>query len=425
MRASAAADGPGGRQSEDEKSYVNLAYSLAEDRQYGGRNPAALRWPPGAPMLFAAAETVVPTSGEAGDTRQDIPAAYWLQLLVGVVAIGVAYLLGVLLAGHWAGVAVAALVAFYPPFIRLSGTLLSEPLGILLLLCAVTALVWGLRKPGILRFAIAGAFLGLTLLTRANLILVPLALILFLAIWSWRAHGQAHSLRFAGAFVVGCLLMVAPWITYASLRLHTFVPITKGGGSALFVGTYLPGDGTLIGVKREFGSETKLLRPDLRHLRNAELPGRAVLNTVAARHPQLERQAALRREAAQNLHRYAVGEPDAFGAMALSKLGDLWLVPSRAGSTRTYPHEHVAHPALVAFLLLLTIGAIGVRRDPAVVVTIVLLFAATVLHLLFVAQPRYSLPLLPLLFASGCAGAVVLAQRARQQQSLDRRPLGE
>ena len=121
-------------QSADESAYGRLALNLAEDHRYGDPSrPVAntLHWPPGAPFLFGAAHEIAPSAGS--DRTKDIPAAYWAQALVSTGTTAAAFLLALLLAGPWAGVAAAALVGFYPPLILATGEQLSEPLGAFLL----------------------------------------------------------------------------------------------------------------------------------------------------------------------------------------------------------------------------------------------------------------------------------------------------
>ena len=45
-------------------------------------------------------------------------------------------------------------------------------------------------------------------------------------------------------------LVLAPWTVRNYLVLDRFVPVTTGGGKALFVATYLPGNGRQLPVKR-------------------------------------------------------------------------------------------------------------------------------------------------------------------------------
>ena len=44
---------------------------------------------------------------------------------------------------------------------------------------------------------------------------------------------------------------IVPWTLHVSSVEGRFVPISTGGGKALFIGTYLPGNGLHLDVKRE------------------------------------------------------------------------------------------------------------------------------------------------------------------------------
>src|SRR5919201_4491540 len=151
LRAARAADGPQHRLVADERSYKQLAIDLSENGHYGDpttRFRSPLRWPPGAPVMFAVGHKLAPSN--------DVPGAYWLQALAGTLLIVVVFALGLALGGPIAGVVAAGITAFYGPQIALSGSLLSEGLGSLLLAAAVLAAVHALRRPRPLAVIAAG-----------------------------------------------------------------------------------------------------------------------------------------------------------------------------------------------------------------------------------------------------------------------------
>ncbi|MDP9293455.1 MAG: glycosyltransferase family 39 protein, partial [Actinomycetota bacterium] len=157
---------------------------LADQHHYGDpstglRDP--LHWPPGAPVLFGVGHLVFP-SADSLRTR-DIPAAYWLQAVVSLGTVVVAFGLAWALAGAWAGLLAAALTGFYPPLILATGEQLSEPLGALLLICAFLAFALAARRRTTPLYAVAGLLLGLAVLTRADLLPVPFVVALIAAIW--------------------------------------------------------------------------------------------------------------------------------------------------------------------------------------------------------------------------------------------------
>jgi hypothetical protein len=117
-----------------------------------------------------------------------------------------------------------------------------------------------------------------------------------------------------------------------------------------------------------------------------DLPGGVVLDAVAARHPDRDRDAALRAEAWRNLRTYPREAPAAYAAMVAKKLPRLWLKPSpRSDGLR-------ATPLRIWHALIVLAAFAG------------LLLAFTLFHLVVEAIPRYALPALPVLIAAGTAG---------------------
>jgi hypothetical protein len=186
-------------------------------------------------------------------------------------------------------------------------------------------------------------------------------------------------------------------------------PVSTGGGSAFFVGTFLPGDATLGGTKRALKAETIRARPEWRGAHAKDLPGAVVLDVVAARHPDRDRDAALRAEAWRNLRTYPREAPAAYAAMVAKKLPRLWLKPSpRSDGLRTTPLR-IWH----ALIVLAAFAGLLLARNRLVAGA---LLAFTLFHLVVEAIPRYALPVLPVLIAAGTAGwfSWLAARRARR-----------
>src|SRR5205807_10167754 len=181
-----------------------------------------------------------------------------------------------------------------------TGRALSEPLGALTLAVTLLACAWAARRPAAWRFALAGVALGGTLLVRADLSpAIPL-----LALWALLLVRAARGGRAAGlaalALVAGTVVAVAPLVRDASHVRGSFVPISTSGGSAFFVGTYLPGNGNMFGLKRSLGNQLRLQDPQLASVPNFRLPQERLLDLVAPRHPEPTRDPSLHRQAREH-----------------------------------------------------------------------------------------------------------------------------
>jgi 4-amino-4-deoxy-L-arabinose transferase-like glycosyltransferase len=402
LRAERAADPRLGHESADERAYARIALNISEGGAYAtgeAKVAGARHWAPAAPAAFAVANLVAPGGDRARDS--DIPAAYWAQAVAGTATILAAFGVSALLVGALPGLLAAAAVAFYPPLIWSTDDLLSEPLGALLVTAAVLALVWAWerppgwwRGPEPLRFLIPGAAFGAAALTRADLLLVPLLVAGLVAMSGWRRWGSRSSLASGAALAAGAALVVAPWTVSSSLAEERFVPVTTAGDSSLFVGTYLPGDGTMPGLRRELGEES----------------GPRALDAVAARRPGLSRGSALRREGIENLGRYAWGRPGAFGGMLARKVRRMWIYHSRGGGAGASLPARLPHLALLAVALAGLLAGLWRTRDPRLGVILLIAGYATLLHAILVSQPRYALPLMPMLAAGGIAGIFIAAR---------------
>ena len=95
-----------------------------------------------------------------------------------------------------------------------------------------------------------GLLFGLTAMVRPEYLLVGVAFALLAAIRVGRARGWRPGL--AGrrrCCVAAFLLPIVPWTVRNVVVLDRTVPISTGGGKALYVGTYLPADGEYQRVK--------------------------------------------------------------------------------------------------------------------------------------------------------------------------------
>jgi 4-amino-4-deoxy-L-arabinose transferase-like glycosyltransferase len=414
LNARVAADPRSGYQSADERSYGKLAIDIADNHRYGSastnmREP--LHWPPGAPVLFAVGYKLFGSEHDA--KTYDIRAAYWEQAVLTTATTGLAIALAWIVVGPWAGLLAGAIVGTYPPLIGATGDQLSEPLGAFLLLAAFVALALALKRRRLWWYAAAGALLGLTILTRTDLLPVPFliaglgGLIALIRTRSWRA-------LLAPALVAGAAVVVlAPWTIYASSREGRFIPVTKGSAAALFVGTYLPGGGTTIGMKEHLEGQLRAQHPEYAGLKTYKIPAADALALFSAKHPDLPRDVALNKEAKRNLIHYSTTQPLAFARMQWAKAKRMWFFYYRGGGV-----HYISTPMRIWQVVLVLAAGLGLlagvirRRDGLLGAVLLTIAFSTLIHTIVVSQARYNVPLMPSLVAAGVAGAFLAVRRA-------------
>lgn len=347
---------------DDSAAYYALAKALYTEGSFGGPEfRDSSDWSPGAPLLYAAA--FYATGGAREGTARIVEA------LMGVAAIFVVYLLGRRLgvlagtgrtrAGPFIGLFAAAAVAVYPPFIHSTGELMSEPPAILTLPAAVLAFLWASeRERPWWSWLVPGLLFGLTAMFRPEYLLVGVVF----AILAVFRPGPSWEKRVATALVMlaALALPIVPWTIRNQVVLDRTVPISTGGGKALYVGTYLPADGEYQRVKAILAE--RYLGLDLE-------PGSAELDDVdpqplfdrvaRERHPDLPRDEALGKIGRQNFSDFFGEDPTGYAAMTVRKVGRMW--SSGVGEAMSSSAGRVIQIALV-LLGLAGFVLLGLRR---------------------------------------------------------------
>jgi 4-amino-4-deoxy-L-arabinose transferase-like glycosyltransferase len=271
---------------DDSHAYYALSKALYEEGSYGGPTfHDSSDWSPGAPLLYAAGYYA--TGGAREGTARVIEA------LLGVAAILVVFLLGERLGGRRVGLLAAFAIAVYPPFIHSTGELMSEPPAILTLPAAVLAFLWAGERERLRAWLVPGLLFGLTAMFRPEYLLVAAAFIVLAAIRVGTARGWKPGLTGAALLLLALLVPIVPWTVRNVVVLDRIVPISTGGGKALYVGTYLPADGEYQRVKAILYKryDGRSLPPDSQAL--DEVNPVPLFNRVAARYPDLPRDSAL------------------------------------------------------------------------------------------------------------------------------------
>jgi 4-amino-4-deoxy-L-arabinose transferase-like glycosyltransferase len=310
---------------DDAHAYYALAKSLYAEGTYGGSEfHDASDWSPGAPLLYAA--SFYATGGAREGTARIV------ELLLGLAAIVVVYLLGRRINCRPAGLLAAFGVAVYPPFIHSTGALYSEPPGIFLLPAAVLAFLWAADAgPAVsargscrVRWIVPGLLFGALALVRPEYLIVGIAFVGLGLIRETRTGGWRSGLASSALLVAGLLLPIVPWTIHNQVALDRTVPISTGGGKALYVGTFLPADGEYqrvkaILVKRYLHKE---LNPHSQALEAVDPT--PLFDRVADRYPELPRDEALGKIGKQNFSKFFGEDPVEYVAMTVRKTWRMW-----------------------------------------------------------------------------------------------------
>jgi 4-amino-4-deoxy-L-arabinose transferase-like glycosyltransferase len=354
---------------------------------------------PGLPLIVAGLYAV------SGGIHQQL--ARIVLALIGTFSVLFAYLIGRRLARPLpnrpassevglAGVAPALIgalaVAIYPTLLEYQGMLMSEPLAASLLSGGVLAVLWA-WDDGRWRWLLPGVLFGALALTRPEYLAIAVLVALVVFVREARDDWRASLVR-AAIFLLGLVVVVAPWTVRNAVALDRFVPISTGGGQVLFAGTYLPSDGD----PEKVGAEVVAENPDLFQSQDAErLRLEQILARLAAdRYPGMETDKALSKMGKEQLWDDISEEPVEYAGFVATKVWRIWSHGPR--DVMREPVWEVLHWLLVAFGLAgLAILAWQRRWEALLIGTIFL--AITAISALLVASPRRVLVLVPLLAA--------------------------
>jgi Dolichyl-phosphate-mannose-protein mannosyltransferase len=329
--------------------------------------------------------------------------------LLGGVLVLLVYLLGRRLGGPLVGLLAALLAAIYPAFIDNSEQILSEPIAAFTLAAAALGFLWA-GDPGrrVWAWIVPGAFLGITALARPEYLMFVLFLGLIVLARVGRGRGVRTGLVAAALFAAAFGLVLAPWTLRNYVVLDRFVPVTTGGGKALFVATYLPGDGRQLRVKRELIRRFEGKR-EVTDREVADTQMKDLLDKVARKYPDLGRDAALAKIGRENFRKYVTERPAAYARMVATKMWNVW----RRGSGPTMrAGGWIAFHYVMLALAVIGLAVLVWRRRWEALVLGTLIGGITLLGGLLLAVPRRNVPLMPLVLTLAAAGAVWLALTA-------------
>ena len=379
----------------DSVAYERIARGVATEGKFV--QDGTTRWTqpasnysPGVPLLLG---SVFYLTGS-----EDPRLARILLALLAAGAIPITFLLARQLAGPWAGLLAASLVAFYPTLVSDSGMILTEGLAGTLL---AGALFFAFRpQKTTWTWVSAGSLFAAAAIVRPDFLLV--ALVVGVVLW-WQTGGMRPALLLASM-----LLVIAPWSAYITAEKGEFVPISTGGGQVLFTGSYLPTKGNPQNLAPELiQQKPNLLRSPLIQQSppppGQEVPTDQLLVALALqKDPSANPNQTLSRLGREQYLR-ALGQPLELGTFMVQKFYNTWL-RGRASLTSGWA-GHLLHLLIVA---LAAAGLILVRRKTEWGVLLAITATVTLLALLLVASPRRILAIWPVVATLAGAGAVML-----------------
>jgi 4-amino-4-deoxy-L-arabinose transferase-like glycosyltransferase len=409
---------------DDSHAYYALSKALYTEQSFGGPEfDDSSDWSPGAPFLYAAAYYA--TGGAREGTARIVEALLGIATILVVFALG--WRLGGRELGRWVGLFAAFAIAVYPPFIHTTGELMSEPPAMLTLPAAILAFLWASDRqadalvPGmrgqvrsVWPWLVPGVLVGLTAMFRPEYLLVGAAFVVLAALREWQRRGWRLGLAGAGVLLVALVLPILPWTVRNVVVLDRVVPISTGGGKALYVGTYLPADGEYQRVKRLLAE--RYMGPGLSKFTPTNLDAidptplfDEVAKEVQRDHPDLTRDEALGKAGKENFSKYFGEDPWGYAAMTARKVGRMWgsgVGEAMDGTTGRAVQILLVALGLAGFVLL------GLRRrwwELVVLATPILL--VTAVGAVSLAAPRRNEVLMTLVFPlAGLALASAIAR---------------
>ena len=320
-------------------------------------------------------------------------------MVLWVIAVGLLYAFATRMGGRLAGTVAGLLIALNPDLVPFVLRAASENLVVPLLLL-VALLLQRRRGEGyaLSTAALAGAFLGLTILVRSTALLLPP----FLGLWMWLStRRRGHAFLAGVLFVAAAYFIVSPWVVRNVVVMKTFA-VSTNGGYTLWLGDnpLATGGNEILGRRPMWPVQSAAAEVADNSYRT-----RLVLSFVRHHPGQMLRLAWPK---AQNLFRFS---PDAFPnafvyhpqSGPLARARPRALTPGEARILATgqalYPLAgkiHYVFWAVAAVALALALW----RRPPGAGFVAVVFFFWLLLHVTVVhGQPRYVVSIQPLMAA--------------------------
>lgn len=297
-----------------------------------------------------------------------------------------------------AGALLAGLtMAVYPYFVHYTAKILTETLSVFFgLLLFVTFLRFS-RAPGALNAMVAGLVLGLATLNHPETYIAPPLLLL----WIVAAHPERmRALKGLALLLVVFGLTLIPWHAYHAVRSgkNLFLPPSLGADGVLSQAA-LDAKGRIEGDPAYFEEARYRLNKEGKMLEEAHGIARGTLAAMA------------------KVMQEAIDQPGEYLHFVALKLKRMWGLAPEYG---VYNRPWIVIPTGALNLLLYAgflVSLVLYRPREEAVLALTLVVIYTIPHLIFYAQPRYRLPIMPvvIIFAGVTANALLMWVNARRR----------
>lgn len=184
-------------------------------------------WPVGYPAFLALLALAT-----GGSERWLVVAAQVANIVLYLGVIGLSYWCSkVLFASELAARVTTFILATYPNHVAYTALLSSEIFFLFLFMMGATLFIWGALRNHHIVLAGAGFVFGLAILTKPQVLLLPLLLLLILRWRRWR-----DVLTGGAVFYCAAVLVVLPWTVRNYLAFGELVFVSTNGGINLLIG---------------------------------------------------------------------------------------------------------------------------------------------------------------------------------------------
>lgn len=348
-----------------------------------------LRWPVGYPLTLAAAFKLF------GAT---LTTAKLVNAIAGTATVPLAWLLARRLFDARTGWLAAALMAVYPAHIVWSSVVYSDVLFTLPFVAAMVVVVYAPSPPPARYALVTGMLIGYASIIR------PTALVLFVAVvayWLARATHRRDAVAPIAAILAGIAIFAAPVAIWNSARSGSPKLLSENLGYNLRVGHAPYSTGRYITPEDLWATVNTNVDP-------SAIPSESLAIRRATRYAVTHPVEELRLSLDKLFYLYTTDSDAVFWASSFNNT-PIW--GNRRNIDRIGNIADAASYAVILLALASLPRTLTMRREMLFAWLVIVLWTAA--HIVFFGEPRYRLPILPILLAFAAVSLVEIGQLLR------------